>query len=261
MSARPMATICCSPPDSAPDELPAALAPGWGRSRRRGRASPGAPGAPAGLKAPSARFSSTVMLAEEPAALGHHRHAALDDPVRRRARPGPRPPSRMRPARGRSSPAMRPEERASCRRRWTRRAPRSRPARPDSVDPDERPERRRRPRRDRGPQARGQLRRSRAPVPRYASTTAGSAATAPGGPSAIFSPALSTMIRSREVEERPHDVLDHEQVTPSPRSRRMSAMASAVSAGLRPAMNSSSSRSSGDVASARASSRRFRSMR
>ena len=47
-------------------------------------------------------------------------------------------------------------------------------------------------------------------APRYTSITAGSAATPPGAPSAIFSPALSTMMRPREIHQRPHDVLDHQ---------------------------------------------------
>ena len=53
------------------------------------------------------------------------------------------------------------------------------------------------------------------------------------------------MSRPGKLHERPHDVLDHQHPEPSACSRRMSAIAVSVSAGLRPAMNSSSSSSLG----------------
>ena len=69
---------------------------GPGRSRRSGRGVCAALPRARGAKAPSSRFSTTVMLAEEPPALGHQRDAALDDRRAARARRASSPSQRMR---------------------------------------------------------------------------------------------------------------------------------------------------------------------
>ena len=73
------------------------------------------------------------------------------------------------------------------------------------------------------------------PSAQYASTTAGSTATAAGVPSAIFSPGAQDDDPVREVQQGPHDVLhEHQGASPRPRTRRMTAIASAVSRGSQP---------------------------
>ena len=135
------------------------------------------------------------MLREEPAALGHHGEAALHDQVRRhRAQVFPVPADAARRAAARARP-RRPAA-CSCPRRWGRAARRSRRAAPRASRRRARGRRRRPPRGPRSQACASQAcDRAAARPPGRRPRRAGSAATTAGGPSAIFSPALSTMIR------------------------------------------------------------------
>ena len=88
ISARPSASICCSPPESVPARWPLALGEPGERGRALARGRPRAPLA-ADVRA-ERRFSRDRQLADDPAAFGHVRDS--------RAARSPRAPPRDRAA-------------------------------------------------------------------------------------------------------------------------------------------------------------------
>src|SRR2546426_15978 len=139
----------------------------------------------------------------------------------------------------------------TCPRRWRRPARRSlchAPRRRRRQAPADRCRTRR------SPQASASTNSS----PRYASTTRRSCAIAAGGPSAMGSPWWSTTIRRARRIIAAMMCSITIRVRPSACSRRISSIIAASSVGLRPAITSSSRRSRGRVARARATSSRLR---
>ena len=101
ISARPIASICCSPPESCAPRL-ARRSCSRGKSRRRARASSAA--RPERAAAVATRFSSHGQRRKDLPALGHEADAGLGDAVGRRARRARGPRSRSSPPRGGRAP-------------------------------------------------------------------------------------------------------------------------------------------------------------
>ena len=191
ISARPTATICCWPPDSAPHELAAALAQVG--EQREHALEPGrlAWRGPRLAKAPSSRFSSTVMPPKSRRPSGTSATPALDDQVRRAGA------AEVLALEADGAGARAQEARDGVQERGLAGAVGAE-QRHDLAGPDRERHAGQDPDVAVGGVEVADLKHASGSPARCRDrrrSTAGSAATASGGPSAIFSPALSTMMR------------------------------------------------------------------
>ena len=200
-SARPIASICCSPPESWLPRLLRALAPGAGTARRRARSVHG-PG-----RATAVRFSSTVsdwkMLrscgTQPMPARARVSGASARDRRGRRARSMPRDAARhadQRVDQRRLAGAVAAQQR--------QRLALARARRPTSDEHDGLAVAGATGRSTRSSSAMRRSRRGRPPA------RADRRRSPPASPSANSAPLTSTVMRSREAEDQVHVVLDQQ---------------------------------------------------